>query len=89
MPSHLCIFALKICGDGRELAVSRAVTVPHREPKRSARPGHEGTWFVSAEALQKSKHNLPIVSRILSSAKDFYFWQSPHNEGTVNADSER
>jgi hypothetical protein len=43
----------------------------------------------SAEALRKFRHNLPIVSRILSSAKDFYFWQSHHIACTVNADSER
>jgi hypothetical protein len=66
----------------------RQLGLPHEGPKAS-RPEREERRLFSAEALQKFKHILPIVSRILSSAKDFYFWQSPHNACTVNADRER
>jgi hypothetical protein len=61
---------------------------PHQGRKHQ-RSGRKGRRLFSAEALQKFKHILSIVSRILSSAKDFYFWQSPPNACNVNADSER
>jgi hypothetical protein len=44
---------------------------------------------LAAEALQNFNHILFNVSRILSSAKDFYFWRSSHIACNVNADSER
>jgi hypothetical protein len=80
--------AAKKRAGGRKLAVFAAVTVAV-SGRKHPRSGQEGRRLFSAEALQKFKHILPIVSRILSSAKDFYFWQSPHNACTVNADRER
>jgi hypothetical protein len=45
--------------------------------------------LIEAEASQNSTHNLSDVSRILSAAKNFYFWRGWHIACTVNADSER
>jgi hypothetical protein len=49
----------------------------------------EKSRSIEAEASQNSTHNLPDVSRILSAAKNFYFWRGWHIACTVNADSER
>jgi hypothetical protein len=49
----------------------------------------EKSRLIEAEASQNSTHKLPYVSRILSAAKNFYFWRGWHIACTVNADSER
>jgi hypothetical protein len=43
--------------------------------RRAGLLGKERSPVFLAEALQKLTHNLFNVSRILSSAKNFYFWR--------------